>query len=111
MPSIPQAYVRSNPWPFYLSWGLSFGLLLFISCSERLRRRYALLLLWCIAGNACPSATCRTSRPTCHCRWPINMVLLTLFTLFQAFLVGQVHQLLLHSSLSGLSPPCTTCPQ
>lgn len=34
-----QMYVRSTPWPFYLSWGLSFGLLLVIACNERLRRR------------------------------------------------------------------------
>lgn len=52
MSLIPQAYVRSNPWPFYLSWGLSFGLLLFISCSERLRRRYAVLLLRCVVVHS-----------------------------------------------------------
>ncbi len=38
---LAQTYVRSTPWPFYLSWGLSFGLLLVISCNEHLRRRSA----------------------------------------------------------------------
>ncbi len=34
-----QRYVQSTPWPFYLSWGLSFGLLLVLACNERLRRK------------------------------------------------------------------------
>ncbi len=34
-----QNYVRFNPWPFYLSWALSFGMLLVLACNERLRRK------------------------------------------------------------------------
>jgi hypothetical protein len=34
-----QNYVRVNPWPFYLSWALSFGMLLVLACNERLRRK------------------------------------------------------------------------
>ena len=33
-------YVRENAWPFYLSIGLSFGLLIGMACSDKLRRVY-----------------------------------------------------------------------
>jgi FtsH-binding integral membrane protein len=33
-------YVKQNAWPFYLSIGLSFGLLIGMACSEKLRRVY-----------------------------------------------------------------------
>ncbi|KAL6754840.1 inhibitor of apoptosis-promoting Bax1-domain-containing protein [Haematococcus lacustris] len=56
-----KVYVRTNPWPFYMSWGTAFGLMLVISCNERLRRRY-----------------------------PANMIMLGLFTLAEAFLVGMI---------------------
>lgn len=35
-----QNYVRVNLWPFYLSWFLSFGMIIAMSCSNRLRRQY-----------------------------------------------------------------------
>ena len=31
-------YVRQNAWPFYASWALSFGTLIALSCSEKVRR-------------------------------------------------------------------------
>ncbi len=37
-----QTYVRVNLWPFYLSWFLSFGMIIALSCSERLRKQYPL---------------------------------------------------------------------
>ncbi|KAF8062055.1 hypothetical protein HT031_004315 [Scenedesmus sp. PABB004] len=54
-------YVRTHSWPFYLAWGLAFGLLLVISCVEKARRQF-----------------------------PLNMVLLAAFTFAQAFLVGMI---------------------
>lgn len=46
---------------FYLAWGLSFVIILAISCSESLRRK-----------------------------WPGNMILLGLFTICEAFLIGMI---------------------
>jgi hypothetical protein len=37
-----QSYVRVNLGPFYLSWFLSFGMVIALSCSERLRKQYPL---------------------------------------------------------------------
>ena len=37
-----QSYVRLNRWPFYLSWFLSFAMIIAMSCSERLRKQYPL---------------------------------------------------------------------
>lgn len=31
-------YVRQNAWPFYMSWALSAGILIALSCSEKVRR-------------------------------------------------------------------------
>ena len=45
-------YVRQNAWPFYLSWALSFGMLIAMSCSETLRRRYPTNVLFLAAFTA-----------------------------------------------------------
>lgn len=45
-------YVRQNAWPFYLSWALSFGMLIAMSCSETLRRKYPTNVLFLGAFTA-----------------------------------------------------------
>ena len=45
-------YVRQNAWPFYLSWALSFGMLIAMSCSESLRRKYPTNVLFLGAFTA-----------------------------------------------------------
>lgn len=42
-------YVRQNAWPFYLSIGLTFGLLIGMACSEKLRRVYPYNVLALVA--------------------------------------------------------------
>ncbi|GBF92842.1 hypothetical protein Rsub_05461 [Raphidocelis subcapitata] len=56
-----QATVRRYPGMYYAAWGLAFGLMLVISCVEKARRQF-----------------------------PINVILLGLFTLAEAFLVGMI---------------------
>ena len=51
-----QLYVRLNRWPFYLSWFLSFGMIIAMSCSERLRKQYPLNYLFLVRGVAAPVA-------------------------------------------------------
>ncbi len=58
-PSPLQAYLRANPWPFYVSWVISFVLMLVLVCVESARRKY-----------------------------PTNFLLLGAFTIAEAFLVG-----------------------
>jgi FtsH-binding integral membrane protein len=45
-------YVRQNAWPFYLSWALSFGMLIAMACSETLRRKYPTNVLFLAAFTA-----------------------------------------------------------
>lgn len=45
-------YVRQNAWPFYLSWALSFGMLIAMACSETLRRKYPTNVLFLGAFTA-----------------------------------------------------------
>ena len=33
-----KGYIRTNAWPFYMSWALSFGVLIALSCSDKIRR-------------------------------------------------------------------------
>ncbi|KAK9845898.1 hypothetical protein WJX81_005493 [Elliptochloris bilobata] len=54
-------YVRINRWPFYLSWFLSFGMIIAMACSERLRKQY-----------------------------PINYVFLAAFTIVFSFQIGVI---------------------
>lgn len=52
----PQSYVRLNRWPFYLSWFLSFGMIIAMGCSERLRKKYPINYLFLVRGAAAPDA-------------------------------------------------------
>lgn len=45
-------YVRQNAWPFYMSWALSFAMLIAMSCSETLRRKYPTNVLFLAAFTA-----------------------------------------------------------
>eukprot|EP00884_Botryococcus_braunii_P000012 jgi/Botrbrau1/10010/Bobra.0012s0098.2 len=56
-----KSYVQSNVWPFWAAWGLSFAVLLVLSCSQSARRSY-----------------------------PTNIITLAVFTATFAFLVGVV---------------------
>eukprot|EP00884_Botryococcus_braunii_P021183 jgi/Botrbrau1/7749/Bobra.0159s0178.1 len=56
-----KTYVRVNPWPFYVSWGLSFAMIIALSCSESLRRKY-----------------------------PMNVIFLGLFTVVFGFQIGVI---------------------
>ena len=55
----PQNYVRLNRWPFYLSWFLSFGMIIAMGCSERLRKKYPINYLFLVRRAAAP------------CAWPV----------------------------------------
>jgi len=43
--------VRVNLWPFYLSWFLSFGMIIALSCSERLRKQYPLNICFLVCKH------------------------------------------------------------
>jgi FtsH-binding integral membrane protein len=60
-PTNLQRYVRYNQWPFYTAWGLSIAVMLVIICVEKARRSY-----------------------------PLNMIMLFVFTIAEAFLVGMI---------------------
>lgn len=47
-----QTYVRVNPWPFYLSWGLSFVMIIALSCSDTLRRKYPMNVIFLVHAPA-----------------------------------------------------------
>lgn len=53
--------MRYNQWPFYTAWGLSIVVMLVIICVEKARRSY-----------------------------PLNMIMLFVFTIAEAFLVGMI---------------------
>lgn len=52
LPERTQAYVRVNGWPFYLSWILSFGIVIALSCSDRLRKQYPINYLFLVRLGA-----------------------------------------------------------
>ena len=41
--------MRYNAWPFYLSWGLSFAMLMAMACSDKVRRQYPTNVLFLAA--------------------------------------------------------------
>jgi hypothetical protein len=79
-----QVYVRANPWPFYLSWGLSFVMIIALSCSETLRRKYPMNVIFLV-------------RP-CHAIHQPNFNWVTLYEVRRGFLRTVI--------VSFLSGPC-----
>lgn len=54
-------FIRRNPGMYYAAWGIAFGVVMVISCVEKARRQF-----------------------------PLNVILLGVFTLAEAFLVGMI---------------------